>query len=183
MAVTRSRSAERAVERVAMRRAGWRTRELVAMLASAALVAGGLYVVHKAKAVSLPEVEAGLASKRLLNLNGLGTREDLLPALAPLFPKQHDRDEAARQIYYLNGTLPNTGAIMRTKLLTAEQFRQLKPLFVVRRPAAFERAFLLWSGLFFAAFLLLHVYWSVRGFGGDQLFLPAILLLTGIGLI
>src|SRR5438874_2022296 len=104
MAVTRSRSSERAaVQRVAIRRAGWRTRELLAMLAASVLVGGGLYVVHRAKAASLPEVEAGLISKRLLNLNDLHAREDVLPALAPLFSKQRERDEAARQIYYLSG--------------------------------------------------------------------------------
>src|SRR4051794_20471530 len=129
MAVTRSRSSERAaVQRVALRRAAWRTRELLAMLVAAALVGGGLYVVHKAKAASLPEVESGLASKRLLNLNDLSAREDLLPALSPLFSKQRERDEAARRIYYLNGTLPNTGALVHAKAVTPDQFRQLKPL-------------------------------------------------------
>src|SRR5437660_1250803 len=145
MAVTRSRSAERAtVQRVAVRRGSWRVRELFAMLAAMALVAGGLFVVHRAKSAGLPEIDAGLQSKRLLNLNDLRAREDLLPALAPIFAKQRDRDEAARRIYYLSGTLPNVGALMRTKLFTGEQFRQLKPVFVVRRPATFERAFRLW---------------------------------------
>ena len=32
-------------------------------------------------------------------------------------------------------------------------------------------------------FWLVHVWWSLRGFRGDQSFLPALLLLTGIGLI
>ena len=35
----------------------------------------------------LADVDAGLAAKRLLNLNELGTREELLPALTPFFPK------------------------------------------------------------------------------------------------
>src|SRR5947199_3517282 len=165
MAVTRSRASERAsLQRVARKHAGWRTRELLAMVVATALAGGGLYVVHRAKAAALPQVEAGLASKRLLNLNDLSAREDLLPALAPLFSKQRERDETARQIYYLNGTLKNTGGLVHAKALTADQFRQFKPLVVVRRPAAFERAFLLWIGLFFAAFLLVHVYWSLRGF-------------------
>ena len=184
MAVTRSRSVERAaVQSVSRRRAGWRTRELLALLAAAAIAGGGLYLVHKNKAAPLAEIDAGLASKRLLNLNALSAREDLLPALAPLLPKMRERDNAAKQIYYLSGSLPNAGAILRTKVLTGDQFRQLKPLVVVRRPAAWEQAFRLWVGAFFAAFLLVHVFWSVRGFDGDQLFLPAILLLSGIGLI
>jgi cell division protein FtsW (lipid II flippase) len=79
---------------------------------------------------------------------------------------------------------PHPGASRQSiPLLTAEQFRALKPLFVVRTPARFHRAVTLWAVLFFAAFLVVHVWWSVRGFTGDQLFLPAVLLLSGIGLI
>ena len=75
------------------------------------------------------------------------------------------------------------GGIAHKKLLTGEQFRQLKPLLVVRRPAQFQRAFYLWCGIFLGAFWLVHLYWSLRGFRGDQLFLPALLALSGIGLI
>jgi len=57
----------------------------------------GLYRVHYAKTSNLPEIDHGLASKQLLNLNALGTREDLLPALTPLVPKMKDRDAAAAQ--------------------------------------------------------------------------------------
>ncbi len=147
------------------------------------LVAAGLFQVHRAKSQGLPEIEAGLSAKRLLNLNGLGGREELIPALAPFFPKIRERDVAAREIYYLTGSLPNVGAIAHKKLLTSEQFRQLKPLLVVRKPAQFERAVNLWCGIFFAAFWLVHVFWSLRGFQGDQMFLPALLALSGIGLI
>src|SRR6185369_10515905 len=66
---------------------------------------------------------------------------------------------------------------------TGEQFRQLKPLLVVRRPAQFQRAFYLWCGIFLGAFWLVHIFWSLRGFQGDQMFLPALLALSGIGLV
>src|SRR5439155_3878008 len=151
--------------------------ELVLLLAAGLFVGDGLYLVHKAKAAPLPEAEAGLAAKRLLNLNALGAREDVLPALTGI----PNRAETARRIYYSSGSLPNVGAIRQ--FLTGEQFRQLKPLFVVRRPAQFERAFYLWAGIFFAAFVVVHLYWSLRGFGADQTILPATLLLSGIGLI
>src|SRR4051812_33751457 len=107
MAVTRSRSVERAsVRQIERRRTGWRLQELFAILAASALVAGGLFLVHRGKAAPLPEVDAGLAAKRLLNLNQLSAREDLIPALAPIFPKLRDRDNAARAIYYISGSLP-----------------------------------------------------------------------------
>ncbi len=164
-------------------RGAWRGREFLLLLAATLLVAAGLRQVHEAKTQGLADVDAGLAAKRLLNLNELGAREDLLPALSPFFPKLRDRDTAAREIYYLTGSLSNVGGIAHKKLLTGEQFRQLKPLLVVRRPAQFQRAFWLWCGIFLGAFWLVHLWWSVRGFAGDQMFLPALLALSGIGLI
>src|SRR5450759_4388379 len=184
MAVTRSRSVERASARNFQgQRAAWRGREFLLTVVASLLVAAGLYQVHNAKSAGLGEVEAGLTAKRLLNLNTLGAREELLPALTPFFPKSRERDAAAREIYYGSGTLPNVGGIAHGKLLTSEQFRQLKPLLVVRKPAQFQRAFYLWCGIFFGAFWLAHVFWSLRGFQGDQLFLPALLALSGIGLV
>src|SRR5690349_2923295 len=108
MAVTRSRSVERAaVRRVSMGGGGWRMQELLATAVAALLVAGGLLLVYRAKSAGLAEIDAGLAARRLLNLNDLRAREDLLPALAPLFARQRDREQAAQQIYYLSGSLPN----------------------------------------------------------------------------
>src|SRR5271157_2856590 len=181
MAVTRSTAAERPQTRRA--RQGWRSRELVGLLLAGSVVAPGLHLVYQAKAPALAEAAQGLAGKRLLNLNELSTREDLLPALG-MIADAHVRTEVARQIYYASGSLANVGAIARIRgLLTAEQFRQLKPLFVVRRPERFESAFYRWAGAFFLAFLLVHVWWSARGFGGDQWLLPATMLLSGAGLI
>ncbi len=171
------------VRRVSGTRAAWRGREFLFLLAASLLVGAGLYQVHQAKAEGLSAIDSGLAAKRLLNLNELGAREDLLPALSPLFPKLRDRDTAAREIYYLTGSLSNVGGIAHKKLLTGEQFRQLKPLFVVRKPAQFEHAFYLWCGIFLGAFWLAHIWWSLSGFTGDQTFLPALLALSGIGLI
>ena len=181
MAVTQSRAADRAeVRRVPGRSGGWRVAELGWLLTAALLVGAGLYLVYQAKAPVLAQAEEGLTSKTLLNLNDLGAREELLPALR-IIPDSRQRQEIARKIYYLSGGLSNVGRIRPD--LTGEQFRQLKPLFVVRRPEQFQRAFFLWVGLFFAAFLLAHLWWSLRGFRGDPAFLPAILLLTGAGLI
>ena len=59
----------------------------------------------------------------------------------------------------------------------------LKPNFVVRRPERFRRSFLLWSSLFFGAFLLVNIWLSLAGSRADQTLLPAVLLLAGIGLI
>lgn len=182
MAVTRSTAADRPRMGRAQKKT-WRRTELLGTVAAALVVAFGLHLVYGAKSADLAQIDQGLASKQLLNLNGLTAREDLLPALSSI-PDQHAREEAAQKIYYISGGLGNVGALARIHgLFTGEQFRQLKPLFVVRRPGQFAGAFYRWSLLFFAAFLLVHVFWSIRGFRGDQILLPVTMLLSGAGLI
>jgi cell division protein FtsW (lipid II flippase) len=184
VAVTRSVATERArTGRIASPTPLWRLAELAWLVGGMLLVAAGLFLVYRARTHDFADIEKGLAAKQLVNLNQLSAREDLLPVLSIIGDAQR-RAEAARRIYYLSGGLSNVGAVARQReLLTAAEFRALKPLVVVRQPAAFRRAFFLWVPLFFAGFLLAHAWLSVRGFRGDQTILPTILLLTGTGLI
>jgi len=199
VAVTRSTTLQRTHTR---RTAARRRSEALWLLAATVLVGCGFYLVYAAKTRNFPAIESGLANKQLLNLNDLSAREDLLPYLS-LFSEPAERRFAARRIYDAAGALPNVGALARLRvsaaeiestrglksfqgrhtLLTGEQFRQLKPSFVVRRPARFRRAFLLWAAIFLAAFWAVHAWWSLRSFKGDVSLLPALLLLTGIGFI
>ena len=183
MAVTRSRAADRPEVRrggAGARPLFWRFRELAWMAAAGVLVATGLWMVDRAKAPELADAGQQLASGKLINLNGLSAREDLLPALG-FIRNQKEREEAERLIYDASGGLRNVGAIRHA--ITGDQFRELKPLFVVRRPEQFTRAFRLWVLLLFAAFLGAHAWLSIRRSRSDQSFLPATLLLAGMGLI
>lgn len=209
MAITRSTSGQRVSVRTSTRaNKGWRFRELLGLVAAGALLSFGLSLVFHAKLPNPGELTAGLASKQLLNLNDLSAREDLIPALS-MFSEGAEREFVARKIFYVAGGLSNVGGIARIRvtpedvrgvrglksfrdrlgdrdsipLLTAEQLRQVKPLFVVRTPERFRRAFILWSTLFFGVFLLANVWFSIRGFCGDQYLLPAVMLLSGAGLI
>ena len=209
MAVTRSTAATRRnAGGLAAGPLPWRATELIWTLAASLLIAIGFYLVYQAL-ISQAKLSATPAATPLLNLNTLNGREDLLPSLTTLFPDPATRDFVARKFYYVSGALANVGALARIRvtadevgsaralkpirdrlaghasipLLTADQFRQLKPLYVVREPTQFRRTFLLWIMLFFAAFFAAHIFWSLRGFPGDQTLLPAVLLLTGIGLI
>ncbi len=183
MAVTKSRSAERR-DALQAGKSGqplvWRRQELAGMAAALVLVGIGLMLVYRSKAGDLAEVEQGLKAKTILNLNDLSAREDLLPALS-VVPDPRDREEVARKIYYLSGGLGNVGGIRGS--VSGDQFKVLKPLFVVRRPASFRDSFFLWTGIFLACFVAVHVFWSLRRFRGDQTLLPAALLLSGLGLI
>jgi cell division protein FtsW (lipid II flippase) len=189
--------------------------EFLWLAAASLLISSGLFLVFQAKANAFAEVEQALASKQLINLNELASREDLLPFLN-IIADAGERQFVARRIYDAAGNLENVGALARLRvpepeirgarglagfkarlalvpetdgqerslpLLSAEQFRLLKPRFVVRRPAAFGHAFLAWSVLFFCAFSLVQLWWLVRGFQGDRVLLVPILLLTGAGLI
>ena len=145
------------------------------------LVSVGLFLVYKAKSAPLAEVDQQLAAKKLLNLNELGAREELLPALG-VIPNQREREEAARKIYYLTGGLPNVGRIRSG--MTGEQFRQLKPLFVVRQPGAVPRALPALVRLLFFA----RSGWRTPGgacaaSAATRRFCRRLLLLSGIGLI
>lgn len=69
------------------------------------------------------------------------------------------------------------------RLFSAAELRQIKPRLVVRTPGEFQRTFWLWGGLLLAGFLGIHAVWQVRGFRGDQVLLPILLALTGIGFL
>ncbi len=201
MAVTRSTASARVQPRGAI---AWRRGETLWLLAGSLVLLFGFVLVYQAKSRSFAQIESGLAGKQLLNLNDLSSREQLLPFLG-IIAEPAERQFVARRIYDASGGLPNVGALARLRvteaeiratrglkslggrrgltLLTGEQFRQLKPLFVTRRPAQFRRAFFIWAAIFFAAFWAVHIWWSARVFQGDAALLPSILLLTGIGLI
>src|SRR5436305_5173007 len=178
--ITRSSTADRAgIRRSAAPLGRWRGRELAGTVAAALLVGAGLYQVHRAKSQGLAAIGQQLAAKQLLNLNTVDQQEQLLPAFS-MWTDPAERVFVARKVYYLcTGNLSNVGALARARvtseelvraggrlksfrvllgvresvpLLTAEQFRALKPLFVVRTPARFHRAVPLWAMLFLPAF-------------------------------
>jgi cell division protein FtsW (lipid II flippase) len=68
-------------------------------------------------------------------------------------------------------------------LLTAAQFRDVKPGLRVRDASQFRRTFLLWACVFLAGFVAVHAIWRWRGFGGDNLMLPILMTLAGIGMM
>ncbi|MEJ7606217.1 MAG: FtsW/RodA/SpoVE family cell cycle protein, partial [Bryobacteraceae bacterium] len=153
--------------------------ELAGVLAGSVLVAAGLALVYQAKVAP-----ALRSDSKLLNLNAIERREQLIPYLQFL-PSPRERQLAATRIFEFLQTkkVPNVGALVQAKALTGGQVSYLKPSLVVRTPAEYQRQFWLWIASFFAVFYLIHGFWRARGFAGEQLILPALQLLTGIGLI
>jgi cell division protein FtsW (lipid II flippase) len=66
-------------------------------------------------------------------------------------------------------------------LFTPAEFAQVKPQISVRGIDVFRRDFLIWAGAILGAFFLTTLIWTVRGFNGPWVFLPLLLILTGIG--
>lgn len=170
----------------------WERRREAWWLAGASLlVACGLVLVAAAKTQDFAELEARLARGELLNLNTVTQPEQLMPVLQAV-PDAGERKAVADGIAeYLasHRPVPNAGVLARIRYgnLGATKFRfplgKVKPLVVVRTPREFYRAFLLWSAAYLAAFWLAHLAWRARRFRGDPAILPALQLLTGIGLI
>lgn len=60
---------------------------------------------------------------------------------------------------------------------------KLKPVMVVRTPREYRLAFAGWVALYLLSFYAVHFLWRRRGFRGDPGILPALHVLTGLGLI
>ena len=60
---------------------------------------------------------------------------------------------------------------------------KLKPVMTVRTPREFQMQFLIWITAYFAGFYVVFLVWRWSAFRGDFSILPAVHLLTGIGLI
>jgi cell division protein FtsI/penicillin-binding protein 2/cell division protein FtsW (lipid II flippase) len=70
-----------------------------------------------------------------------------------------------------------------TTLLTSREYAQLKPHLRVRNFSQFHTQFIIWVSLFFIAFYAVHLFWRARQFAGDNIFLPLLHALAGIGLV
>ena len=164
-----------------------RRRELPWLLVSSLFVAMALFLVYAAKSRDFPEASRRLEAGELLNLNSAQGPEAIEPFLL-VIPDAADRKTAAEDIWAMirkSGSVPNVGAIARIRTgdtTLRRMMAKLKPLIIVRTPATYLRQFLLWVSVYFTSFYLVHLCWRVRRFRGDPAILPALHLLTGLGL-
>ncbi|HWN44834.1 MAG TPA: FtsW/RodA/SpoVE family cell cycle protein, partial [Thermoanaerobaculia bacterium] len=227
MAVTRSTAAERRQRQpagyaVPGLRPAARNQEMALLGGGLAVVLLGLLLVYLAVSNPLADVEKGLASGDVLNLNDLRQPEDLLPFLG-FVTEPAERTFIARRIWRRTQEepVPNVGELgkirvpaaeieserrlprlrerldivkdaggregdqsgLDVRLLTLAELRVIKPHLIVRSPRQFRSSLWLWAAAMLAGFLIVHVAWRVRRFPGDELILPMLLVLTGIGLM
>ena len=167
-------------------RVGWR--EFSWLACSSVLVAIGLLMVFSAKTQNFPELSGALVRGELIDLNRVSKPEQLLPFLQ-VFQDEAERASVADKIFaYLpaHQPLPNVGALARLRSaprVPLLPLAKLKPAFVVRTPAEFQTQFLIWIAVYLAAFHIVFLIWRWSALRGDFAMLPAIHLVTGIGLI
>ena len=182
MAVTRSWTAPGAaplviaVEKTRPPKSHW-----LSLLSASVLVACGLAMVYAAKTRGF----AGAGD--LVNLNTAASPQELLPLLE-MYQNREQREAVAERVFdFLQAHRPlaNAGMLSRVnRSLTGRlPLARIKPMIMVRTPLEFRNQFLLWSALYFAGFYLAALVWRWTYFRGDRAFLPALHLLTGIGLI
>jgi cell division protein FtsI/penicillin-binding protein 2/cell division protein FtsW (lipid II flippase) len=187
-----------------------RRREAIWLLGASLLVIGGLALVFLAKTQDFTDLDGRLRNGELVNLNRVAAPEQLAPALL-LFTENGERKLAAERIWnYLEPRRPlaNVGTLARIRVPKDDladfpdlqrrrpaastsasstvpllPVSKLKPLLVVRSPQEFRQTFLVWCLIYVGAFWMVHVAWRWRKFRGDPAILPALQLLTGIGLI
>ena len=151
------------------------------------LVAGGLAVVYSAKTQNFPDVSDHLRHGDLLNLNAVSSADQLLPFLDIIQDRTEREADAEILFAFLRRARPlrNVGTLARLRqqrkpLLPVSK---LKPSWVVRTPDEFRRAYLVWSAVYLSGFYMVWFAWRIRRAPGDSAILPALHLLSGIGLI
>ncbi len=208
MAVTRSTSSDRDRRAPAFeaRIARPRTGELAGLLGATALLICGLILAWYGRTARLPK-----PAETPVNLSRIERSEQLLPALTSI-ASSAERQYVARKIFarVRDTAVPNVGAIARIRvpvrevktthgltelqgradpkaetvaLLSSAEFSRLKPLLMVRELGQYKNRLWLWVPLFVLMFFAVHVFWTYRGLRGASMVLPALELLSGIGLI
>lgn len=151
-----------------------RRQELGLLVIASIVVAAGLGLVYAAK--------TRFGGPRAVNLSRISSWQELLPALSSL-PNPEFVARGIETALRHGHRLDHVGEIARMHVVSGAELRRIKPFLAVREPRDFRRAFFIWTILYFLAFHAVHFVWRARGFAGDNLVLPAIHLLTGIGLI
>ena len=157
------------------------------LLSASLLIACGLAYVYFAKTQNFRDVSEMLRHGDLLNLNAVSSAAQITPFLDIIQDQAERESDAERLFTFLSAAHPlrNVGTISRLRqqrkpLLPVSR---LKPSWVVRTPEEFRKAYLVWSAVYFSGFYLVWFAWRARRAPGDPTILPAIHLLTGMGLI
>lgn len=164
-----------------------RRQEAWFLLGASVLVAAGLALVFVAKTQDFAEQQQRLNHGELINLNQLTSIAELQPVVQTMEGTSGREVAAQRMLDFLAQRQPvsNVGSLARLRATIPKlpPLAKIKALLIVRTPSEFRDTYLLWTCLYLASFWIVHFLWRWRQFSGDAAILPALHLLTGIGLI
>ncbi len=211
MAVTRSSAADRdnRPPQFETRTLRFRTAEFLGLVAAGVLVVVSLVFAFQGRVARLSEIPG--APLNLSRLDKPEQLLPVLAPIASPAERPYIARRIFDRIRDL-GAVPNVGYLARIRvpvkevlsarglttlrdrarerqgaetmtLLTAAQLGELKPALAVRDLAGYRRLLWIWSAVFFAMFLAVHLFWTIRGLGGSPFVLPAIEMLSGLGLV
>jgi cell division protein FtsI/penicillin-binding protein 2/cell division protein FtsW (lipid II flippase) len=208
MTITRSSAADRAQSSNQPNRAdyGGRNLELFLLLIITAVLGVGLWLVLSAQANGVPSQSTNLNEAKTPSdlfpvLQFYDDPQERIFAASTIlaFLQNHEPLQSLsdlRAIRITLGQINKAGVSGNFKerfkkgiadnslsLLTPAQLRQMRPIACIRDEARFHHLALIYSGIFFLGFFALHIAWRSRRFSGDQLLLPAVLFLSGLGFL
>jgi cell division protein FtsW (lipid II flippase) len=208
VAVTRSTASDRDRRAPVFqpRAARLRTGEFLGLAGATVLIISALILAWYGRTARL-----STATEPPFDLTHIERREQLLPYLTAI-ALPAERQYVARKIFerVRDGVVPNVGTLARIRvpvrevkstrgltdlqsradtkaetvaLLTGSQFSRMKQLFVVRDLGQYKKRLWLWIPIFVLMFFAVHIFWTYSGIEGAWPVLPALELLSGIGLI
>jgi cell division protein FtsI/penicillin-binding protein 2/cell division protein FtsW (lipid II flippase) len=169
-------------------RASGRRKEFIFLCGASLLALCGLLLVYLAKARSTGGEQQQGEHGSIVNINAVRHPAELIPALNSTVPgKQAETAEQLFEFIQHHWPLPNVGALSRLRDVEGKHslipLARTKPFLIVRTPQEFQQAFIKWCSLYLLAFWAVHFLYRWRGLQSDQALLPAIHLLTAMGLI
>ncbi len=208
MAITRSKAANRARSTDPIRlKSGGRNLELSLLLLITSVLGVGLWLVLSAQSqrmngrpFNLVEAATPADLSPLLNFLDDPRERNFTAASIAAFLREKNAINSLNDLRAIRATrkqiaqlgvdgnlrerLKKAGAEEDSiALLSYAQLRRLRPLACVRNKADVRHSIFIYGGLFFLAFYALHIAWRVRAFSGDQLLLPAVFFLSGLGFL
>lgn len=185
----------------------WRTAELAGLVAASLLVIVAVTLTHRGRAErteapAVPPLNLLTVEKReqlLPYLTAIESPAERQYVARKIF--ERIRDSAAlpnvgalarirvpirevnstRGLTELQSRVKQTGATDTVNLLSGAQLSRIKPSFVVRDAGRYRSRLILWSVLFFLAFYVVHLFWTVQRVRGAWFVLPSLHLLSGLG--
>jgi cell division protein FtsW (lipid II flippase)/cell division protein FtsI/penicillin-binding protein 2 len=153
--------------------------ERLGLTVTSVVFAAGLALTYGGQTSEFAAIRGQLSTRRVVNVSASATPDALAGPLGAIDDPVR-RAAIANAIAQIEKPLTHLGALV-PNVVTGAELAAIKPSLIVRTPSAFRREVLMLAALFLAAFWAAHVVRALAGTTGDPVLLPALQLLSGIG--